>query len=276
MNNDAQIEYWNGPAGQKWVDQSNRLDAMLAPFAHKVLETAAIEADARVLDVGCGAGALTLLASRSAGDILGVDVSEPLLKLARERAREAGSKARFIHADASAFSADSAFDLVISRFGVMFFDDPGKAFSNIRVHLRPGGRMAFMCWQTLQQNDWAYAPLQAGLPLLKEPPPQLDPHAPGPFAFADRDRLKTILAGAGWTGIEIEPFTPDITLPGDSLESSVEFMLQIGPLARLITAQGLDPAIVAHTLKERFAERADQAGRISLQSACWMVSAKAP
>lgn len=275
MNNDAQIDYWNGPAGQKWVDQSNRLDAMLAPFADAVLDAASIKEGERALDVGCGAGILTLRAAEAAGDAasLGVDVSEPLLKLAKRRAADAGSSARFERADASAFASDQAFDLMISRFGVMFFEAPAAAFANIREQVRAGGRMAFMCWQKLPLNDWAFAPLQAALPLLKEAPPQPDPHAPGPFAFADKDRLADILTSAGWKGVAIESFETMVTLPGDDVEASAAFMLKLGPLSRLIAAQDLDSGPIEDALINRLREHVGPDGQVAMKSACWRVTA---
>lgn len=278
MNNDAMIEYWNGEAGQKWVDQSDRLDTMLAPFADKVLEAAAIRPGERALDIGCGAGALTLAATaRSSGQAgsLGVDVSEPLLALARKRAADAGSPSRFEHADASLYEAQDKLDLMISRFGVMFFEEPSAAFANIRAQIRAGGRMAFMCWQGLPLNDWAFAPFQAALPLLKEAPPTPDPTAPGPFAFADKNRLTQLLSDAGWKDITIDSFEPRMALPGDDVESSAEFMLQLGPLSRLIAEQDLDPASIKQAVINRLSESVEADGRVAMQSASWLVCAKA-
>lgn len=278
MNNDAQIDYWNGPAGQKWVDQSNRLDGMLAPFAAEVLNAAALAPNEAALDIGCGAGALTLGATEAAGGTigsLGVDVSEPLLHLAQKRAAERGSKAMFERADASAFSSDQKFDLMISRFGVMFFEDPAAAFRNIRQQIRSEGRMAFMCWQALPLNDWAFAPLQAALPLLNEAPEQPDPHAPGPFAFADKDRLANILSSAGWANVSVDPFETLVTLPGDDVEASAEFMLNLGPLSRLIAAQNLDSAPIEEALTIRLREEKNADGRVAMKSACWLVTARA-
>lgn len=278
MNNDAQIDYWNGPAGQKWVDQSNRLDAMLAPFADAVLQAAAITRNEAALDIGCGAGALTLGATEASGGTtgsLGVDVSEPLLRLAKKRAAETGSSAVFERADASAFRSDEKFDLMISRFGVMFFEDPAAAFENIRQQIRTEGRMAFMCWQALPLNDWAFAPLQAALPLLNEAPEQPDPHAPGPFAFADKDRLAKILKTAGWADLSVDPFETLVTLPGDDVEASAEFMLKLGPLSRLIAAQDLDPAPIEEALTNRLEAEKNSDGRVAMKSACWLVTAKA-
>ncbi len=278
MNNDAMIEYWNGEAGKKWVDQSQRLDTMLAPFADKVLDAAAIQTGERALDIGCGAGILTLGATEQAGGAsgsLGVDVSEPLLALARKRAADAGSSARFEHADASTFEVSDKFDLVISRFGVMFFEDPSAAFANIRSQVRPGGRLAFMCWQALPLNDWAFAPLQAALPLLKETPPMPDPTAPGPFAFADQDRLARLLSDAGWQDITIDPFETQMALPGDDVGSSADFMLQLGPLSRLIAEQELDPAPLREAVINRLNENIQSDGRVAMRATCWLVRANA-
>ncbi|MCR9195932.1 MAG: class I SAM-dependent methyltransferase [Hyphomonas sp.] len=278
MNNDAMIEYWNGAAGQKWVDQSDRLDAMLGQFADGVLDAAAIQTGERALDIGCGAGVLTLGATaQSGGSIgsLGVDVSTPLLALARKRAAEAESPATFEHGDASVYTADDKLDLMISRFGVMFFDDPAAAFANIRAQIRTGGRMAFMCWQALPLNDWAFAPFQAALPLLREAPPSPDPTAPGPFAFADKDRVAGILTEAGWQNSSIEPFETEITLPGDDVETSARFMLQLGPLSRLIAEQDLDPQTILNAVIDKLSEHAETDGRIKMKSACWLVQANA-
>lgn len=278
MNNDAMIEYWNGAAGQKWVDQSDRLDAMLGQFADGVLDAAAIQKGERALDIGCGAGVLTLGATAQSGrsvGSLGVDVSTPLLGLARKRAAEAESPARFEQGDASVYTADDKLDLMISRFGVMFFDEPAAAFANIRAQIRTGGRMAFMCWQALPLNDWAFAPFQAALPLLREAPPSPDPTAPGPFAFADKDRVAGILTEAGWQNSSIEPFETEITLPGDDVETSARFMLQLGPLSRLIAEQDLDPQTILNAVIDKLSEHAETDGRIKMKSACWLVQANA-
>ncbi|MBU2607192.1 MAG: class I SAM-dependent methyltransferase [Alphaproteobacteria bacterium] len=276
MNNADQVEYWNGPAGQKWVDQSDRLDAMLAPFADTVIAAAALKPGEAVMDIGCGAGALTLRAAAVVGagqGALGVDVSAPLIALARARAAEADLPARFELADASAFTAPDPADIVISRFGVMFFDDPAAAFANIRHAVKPGGRLAFACWQALSLNDWALAPLQAAMPFLKEAPAPADPTAPGPFAFQDKDRVAGILSDAGWANVVIEPVEQAIILPGDDTESTAKFMMQLGPLSRLLAAQGIDEAQVEAALIALMQAHKSPEGRIAMKSACWQVSA---
>ena len=275
MNNADQVEYWNGPAGQKWVDQSGRLDAMLAPFADTVIGAAALKPGEAVMDIGCGAGALTLRAAAKVGaehGALGVDVSAPLIALARARAAEAKLPARFELADASAFTAPDPVDIVISRFGVMFFEDPAAAFANIRQSVKPGGRMAFACWQALGVNDWALAPFQAAMPFFKEAPAPADPTAPGPFAFQDRDRVAGILSDAGWANVAIDPVETTITLPGEDVETTARFMMQLGPLARVLGAQGIDPAPVEAALIALMQAHKTPEGRIAMKSACWLVS----
>tara|TARA_R110000850_G_scaffold913_6_gene5497 strand:+ start:34890 stop:35729 length:840 start_codon:yes stop_codon:yes gene_type:complete len=276
MNNEDQVEYWNGPAGQKWVDQSDRLDAMLAPFADTVIAHAGLQPDEFVMDIGCGAGALTLRAAAEAGPqqgALGVDVSAPLISLARERALAAGAPARFELADASTYMASPAADCVISRFGVMFFDDPAAAFANIRQSVRQGGRLAFVCWQALTVNDWALAPLQAAMPFLKEAPAPADPTAPGPFAFQDKDRVARILSDAGWDNVMIDPVETAIVLPGDDAMSTAGFMMQLGPLSRLLETQGIDEAQVRDALIQRLQQHKAADGRVTMKSACWRVTA---
>ena len=279
MPNQNQIDYWNGPAGQKWVDESTRLDRMLAPFAERVLSVAHLNNGEFVLDVGCGAGALSLKAAEQVGNskgVLGIDVSEPLLALAQRRADEVGAPARFLQADASQYVTDQAADAMISRFGVMFFDDPIAAFQNLRQSLRSGGRLTFACWQHLSQNDWAFAPLQAAMPFLKEPPEPTDPNAPGPFAFHDKDRLEGILSGAAWDAIEIEPVEIDMVLPGKDVEDSASFMLQLGPLSRLLKAQDVDPEPVKAALVDLMKQHQTESGAVAMKSASWLLRATKP
>jgi len=279
MSNSDQVDYWNGEAGRKWVAEAERLDAMLAPYAEAVLARAALGSGEQVIDIGCGAGALSLAATAAVGGrpgALGVDVSEPLLALARRRAEAGDSAARFERGDASTYRPDTAADAVLSRFGVMFFDAPAAAFGNIRSFARPGGRLVFACWQALARNDWAFAPLQAALPLLKAPPPQPDPHAPGPFAFQDRDRVAAILGEAGWAAVEIEPFTPTMHLPGDNVAETAGFMMRLGPLSRLLAEQEIDETRVLDALVERLAQDLGPDGRVAMNAAAWIVHAHRP
>ena len=199
-------QYWNGRPASVWVAEAERLDSMLAPFGRRLLAAAALQPGERVLDVGCGNGAVSLEAARavgSGGRVTGLDLSAPMLGLARRRAEDQGVDVDFVQGDAQTTSFDRPFDVVVSRFGVMFFDDPEAAFANLATAVRPGGRMLFVCWQEMFANEWVAVPASAmvahvGLPELPEP------GAPGPFSLADADRTKSLLDSAGWSEVTVE------------------------------------------------------------------------
>src|SRR5437764_11189938 len=186
--NAYQVADWNGQSGERWVAYQARLDAMLAVFGQAAIEAAAPAAGERVLDVGCGAGASSLaLAARvgAGGQVLGVDISEPLIARARALTPQ-DTPVLFRVADASSAELpEGAFDILFSRFGVMFFDDPTGAFAHMRRALKPGARVAFVCWRGMAENDWVRLPSGAikGIVPPTAPP---DPEAPGPFSFGDR------------------------------------------------------------------------------------------
>lgn len=277
MSNEDQIDYWNGEAGRKWTEQAERLDAMLAPFAEAVIAHADLKSGEFVIDIGCGAGALSLLAAEKVGadkGVLGVDVSAPMLGLAANRAQQAGLPARFERADASTYASSLKADAVISRFGIMFFDDPVAAFANILANTAPGGRLAFACWQALPVNDWAFAPVRAALPFLKSPPEPGEPDAPGPFAFQDRDRTTRLLSEAGWQDVEITPCELNMVMPGNDVATSAKFMLQLGPLSRLLATQEIDPQPVEAALQDLLSSHRDADGRVAMHAASWLVSAR--
>lgn len=203
--NAYQVADWNGQSGERWVANQARLDAMVEVFGQAAIEAAAPATDERVLDVGCGAGASSrALAARvgAGGQVLGVDISEPLIDRARTLARQ-DTPALFQVADASSAELpQGAFDILFSRFGVMFFDDPTAAFAHMRRALRPGGRVAFVCWRGAAENDWVRLPMGALMGIV--PPSALpDPEAPGPFSFGDRERVARILTAAGFTDIAL-------------------------------------------------------------------------
>lgn len=273
MDNSAQLDYWNGKAGENWAAEAERLDAMLAPFIEAVLDAADIKGGESVLDVGCGSGALSL-AALGAGPVTGVDVSAPMLALARKRA-EGQDKVSFVEADASSWQADTAFDRLISRYGIMFFADPEAAFVNLHAQMRPGARLAFVCWQPLEYNAWALAPLRAALSLTDERPEPPEPGAPGPFAFEDAARTTAILEGAGWKQVSAAPWSGQLQLPGNSVSEAAAFATLMGPTARLIAELELDADQVRQTVEARLGEYAGQDGRVRLDAAAWVVTAEA-
>jgi SAM-dependent methyltransferase len=276
--NAEQITYWNEESGAKWVAHEAHVDAQIAPLGLAAMERAEVAEGESVLDVGCGCGESSLqLANRvgPAGSVTGLDVSAVMLERARERARAAGlTNLRFENADAQTFGFDAAhFDLLFSRFGVMFFDDPTAAFANLRSALGPGGRLAFVCWQEIRRNPWMLVPVLAAAPHVELPPPPAE-GAPGPFAFAQVDRVRGILEAAGFEAIAIDPLESELTLAGGGdLERAVEFALQMGPAGRIL--RGVDDTTrgrVRESVREALAPHATSEG-VRLGCSAFIVSA---
>src|SRR5687768_3504342 len=198
---DEQSRLWNGPSGRAWVEAQDLLDRVLQPFEDILLEAVAARAPARVLDVGCGTGSTTLAIARrlgTAGRCTGVDISEPMLALARARAEREGSLARFIRADAEQYEFEpGSADLIVSRFGVMFFDDPVRAFANLRHAAAAAAAMRCIAWRGATENPFMTAAERAAAPLLPNLPARR-PDGPGQFAFGSSDKVTAILAASGW------------------------------------------------------------------------------
>lgn len=281
--NAYQIADWNGQSGQRWVANQARLDAVVAVFGQAALEAAAPAKGERVLDVGCGAGASSLaLATRvgPGGQVLGMDISEPLIGLARALAPQE-TPALFRVADASSAELpEGAFDILFSRFGVMFFDDPTGAFAHMRRALRPGGRVAFVCWRGAAENDWVRLPMGAIKGILPPSAPP-DPEAPGPFSFGDRGRVSRILTAAGFTDIAIAPF--DAAVPfGEggtrdaAIDDAVRMALEVGPLSRALADQPDDVrARASAAVRAVFAGLPGERS-VMIDGAAWIVMARNP
>jgi SAM-dependent methyltransferase len=273
-DNTQQIEFWNGPSGERWAALNETTERSLSFITAALMPFAAAKPGERVLDVGCGCGATTLALSRAVGPTglcRGIDISRPMLEAARRRAKGNGEIA-FVEADAARYHFEPEYDLAFSRFGVMFFADPIGAFANIRSALKPTGRLAFVCWRALQENAWAARPLASAMDLLPPQPP-FDPHAPGPFAFADHDRLLAILASAGFRDPAANRLDTLMNM-GATLEDAVAAALSIGPLSR--AAMELDDAArdtVRGRVRGVLAEFETPAG-ICPPAACWLVSAR--
>lgn len=276
--NADQIAYWNNSAGATWAALQDRLDRQIEPLGQRAMDAGAPKAGEQVLDIGCGCGQTSLeLAQRVGpnGQVLGVDISEPMLEVARRRGGEAGlANVSFLAADAQTRAfPPGGFDLAFSRFGVMFFDDPTAAFRNIAAALRPDGRLAFVCWRPLAENPWMGAPMQAALSLLPPMPPPADPTAPGPFAFADPERLRGILAAAGLTDIDIAPH--DQMIGGNDLDETVAMSLRVGPLGAVLRENPELKDGVVGAIREALARHLTPQG-VMLASATWIVTAKRP
>ncbi len=276
--NAEQIEFWNGEAGAKWTDFNPQLDRMLAPLSAVVIDRAAPATGEQVLDVGCGCGATTVeLARRVApgGAVTGVDVSTPMLAMARQRAADEALAVTLVNADAETHALpEAAFDLAFSRFGVMFFNDSEAAFANIARALRPGGRLTFVCWQAVTLNPWVSIPLAAVRPLIPdfEPP---HPEAPGPFAFANGERVEGILRAAGFSEVTLKPHQSAVAVGEGDLDACVQGILKLGPVSRLLR-EASDETIAAAAAAVREAVAPYHTGEtLKMDSATWIVSARA-
>ena len=278
--NTDQAERWNsGEDLAHWLDNQARYDRMNEPFTALILDAAAFRSGAQVLDVGCGCGGTTLAAARliTPGQAVGVDLSGPMLARARARAEAAGlGNAVFQQGDAQVHPFGPArFDTVISRFGTMFFADPVAAFANVRSAVRPGGRLIFVCWQPLAANQWLLVP---GAALAEHlPPPGFGSgDGPGMFAFADPDRVRPILAAAGWRDIEITSEPRSILVGGGgSVDDAVEF-LRTGSMGRMMLA-GADADTVDRavaSVRAALTPYADAEG-VHLDAGVWLVQAAA-
>ncbi len=277
MSNHEQSTYWNEQAGPRWAAMQRDLDAQLAPFGVAAADTLGLAPGACVLDVGCGAGATSLMLAERVrpGEVVGVDISAPLLERAQQRAVGI-DHLRFELADAQSFAFNPAtYDAAFSRFGVMFFEDPVQAFGNLRRALRPEGKLGFVCWRALRENPSFTLPLEAGRPFLTEPPEDSEPGGPGPFAFADQDRLRAILEGAGYRHIEIAAHDADLVFAGRSdLDGAVELAMQVGPLSRhVVSLDEPTRARIRLAVRDAFAPHHGPAGVI-LPSATWVVTAR--
>jgi SAM-dependent methyltransferase len=278
--NADQVAYWNDKAGETWTTFQERIDAVFTPLTQAAIAAAAPAPGEHVIDIGCGCGATVLELARRVtpgGTVLGADISLPMLARATERVARAGlTNVELIVADAQTHAfPPAATDLLFSRFGVMFFADPAAAFANLRLAMREGGRLAFVCWRPMAENTWFSVPLDAARALLPPQPPP-DPQAPGPFAFAEPGRIRDILGAAGWSEIDITPANAAMPIAGPGeLPRAVEFATRVGILARLL-------AEADHATREAVREAVAQALRphdgpegIVLGGAVWIVSAKA-
>jgi SAM-dependent methyltransferase len=231
----SQTELWNGASGRRWVAQQAALDRALEPFGAAALQHGGIQPGHRVLDVGTGCGATALAIAGmvgAAGHVCGIDISQPMLELARQRAAGADNIA-LLEGDAQSFAFTGRFDVVYSRFGVMFFADPRAAFRNLRSALLPNGRLIFVSWRCLEDNPWVHVPLSVARSVWPQMPSLPNDDGPGPLALADRERVVDILSSAGFRQIGIERFDAHVSF-GGSLDEAVEFAIAGGPLARLL------------------------------------------
>lgn len=273
-SNADQTALWNGTSGHAWVDHQATLDRMFAPFEAILTDAMRAGKGQRVLDVGCGTGAVTLAAARHAddGECLGVDISAPMLALARDLAARLGVPARFVEGDAQTYAfAPASIDCFLSRFGVMFFDDPVAAFANIRRAARPGAGLAFAAFRSPAENDFLTTAPRAAAPLLPALP-MTKPDAPGQFAFADGERVRSILSAGGWSAVELKPVDLPCTVNEDDL---MAYVTRLGPVGTALRqADAATARKVTDVLRQAFARFVD-GGTARFSTACWLATARA-
>ncbi len=273
-----QATLWNGSAGSAWVDAQAVMDPMLRPFQDLLVESlsAGGSVPGRVLDVGCGTGSTTVaIAQRlgASGRATGIDISAPMLAAARARAERQGAQVSFIHADAQTHAFEPAsFDRIVSRFGVMFFEDPVHAFTNLRTAASDGSELQCIAWRSPADNPFMTTAKRAAAPLLPDLP-AYQPDAPGQFAFADPQRVERILNESGWTAIDVRPVDVSCVLPEEDL---TRHLIRLGPLGRAL--EQLDEqrrTRVIETIRAAF-DAYVRGAEVRFTAACWVISARAP
>ena len=279
MANEDQIAHWSGTGGEHWADQYERYDRMLAPFAGRILDALKPAPGERVIDVGCGNGALSLAVAprlMPGGETVGVDIATPMLERARQRALDAGiGNASFVQADAQVATLEAAsFDAWISRFGIMFFDHPEVAFTNLTSALRPGGRVAFTCWRDLLVNEWLMVPAEAALQHI--PMPDLgEAGRPGPFSLADPGRIQALLSGAGLMDVSVTEVDEPTWMGADGPDT-LSFLRQTEMAAALFEGVSDDDATRAWAAVADTMEGHAGPEGVVLNGSAWLVSARRP
>jgi SAM-dependent methyltransferase len=270
-----QSAMWNGPSGAAWIEAQETLDAMFRPFENVLLEGIPAGSPLRVLDIGCGTGATTLATARrlgAGGRALGLDVSAPMLEVARRRADRARAAAEFLTADAQDHAFDGAsFDVFISRFGVMFFADPVRAFANLRGAATAGAKLRAITWRAVEENPFMTTAERAAAPLLPALPPRRA-NGPGQFAFAEPAAVERILTAAGWNDVAHHRLDVVCALPAKSLD---EYVTKLGPVAQYLP-QLDEPSRtrIIDTVLAAFQPYV-HGDEVRYTAACWLLSATA-
>jgi len=275
--NDGYI-YWNGEGGDIWLRNMDRIEANFVALTRYLLAHAAARPGEQVLDVGCGGGQTSRALAQAVspdGTVLAVDISEPILRVARQH-HGAVANLTFLQADAGNADLGTArFDLLFSRFGVMFFADPAAAFTNLYRAVKPNGRMVFLCWRAMGENAWIAASTTAAVAALGEehrPVPPADPRAPGPFAFADADYVRGILRGAGFGTVAIDPLDEAMHL-GD-LDTALDHLKSMSPISQALPTVSADRQNAVDAAMRDALRRYLVDGEVRAPSATWLVTAR--
>lgn len=270
---------WAGSSGELWYVNRARLDRMLLPLGRVAIAEADVKPGEAILDIGCGPGTTCFTLAQQAGDsgeVTGIDISPQLLEAANSDPRKS-SNVHFLLGDAATAALPSAhFDLLFSRFGVMFFDDPIAAFTHLRTALKPDGRLVFLCWRSVPENEWTRLPFSASRHILDFP--ETHPLLPGPFAFADPDHVRTILASAGFSRIAVSPFDDDVTFGEgathiEAIDDAVDHLCGLGMLARAMSTQPEETqAAIRNAVRAALSEK-PPTPFVRLGAATWIVTA---
>jgi len=276
--NIKQRQFWSGAGGDVWVNKQREMDIMLNPLGDRVIERLDLKSDAKIIDIGCGCGATTLEIAKkiTQGEILGVDISEPMLDKAAETAREMSlSNISFEVKDVQVdVMPQNYFDVAFSRFGVMFFEDPFEAFKNIHSSLKEDGLLSFVCWQNASLNPWQSLSIQVIKEFLDLPAPA--PKSPGPFAFEDKTYLEEILRESGFKGLETLDNQEDIVMfSGKSIREACEDYLTINPVVTEMLKNS-KPELTEEILEALVIKFSNfhQNDGLLFPSATWIVTAK--
>ena len=276
--NQGQVDAWNGGESVHYVTYADRYDRQLANFSTSLVNRAAPSPDDTVLDVGCGCGVTTLMLAERVQRVLGLDISQPLVEIANRRALEAGvGTADFVVADAQTHDfADGEFTLIVSQFGLMFFDAPEQAFANLRRALAPGGRLSFVCWQGLETNEWLTVVSRAVERYCDLPEFGGRAGGPGMFALKQPDETVALLEAAGFVEVEVEPVVTTVLLAGGgTVDDSLEFLLGMGMVRGLLERLAdAERERAVEEVRSTLAERYEPDVGVTLGAAGWIVSAR--
>ena len=271
MRAEDQAEYWNRVAGPTWAADQSLIDAAFRDYSHALLAHANPRPGERVIDVGCGCGTTTIAAARRCGFATGLDISRPMLQQARRLARAAAVAAEFLEVDAASHRRqDGSIDLIISQFGLMFFDSPRQAFSNMFRWLSPGGRLVALCWQNADNNPWLMLPGQVARAYVDVPTAHIEDSAI--FSLGEAGSLVTLLVDAGFSEVRLKSIAYPLRVEG-ALERGFYFFVERAPLtSSLMSVDGATCDTALQALRDAIAVHHDGTG-VALTGAAWLVEA---
>ncbi len=266
---------WNGPSGNVWVEEQPLLDEVLRPMQDLLLQGLPAGSGGRVLDVGCGTGGTTVALARRLGPqgrYVGVDISEPMVTAARERAEREGAAATFVQGDAQEYPFEpGSFDSVVSRFGVMFFDDFVRAFTNLRRAAADGAGLRMVVWRGAEENPFMTTAERAAAPLLPDLPAR-PKDGPGQFALAAPERVREVLDRSGWAEGDVQPYNVPCAFPSADL---VRYFTRLGPLGQVMPdVDEPTRTRLVETVRAAFEPFVD-GPRVRFTAACWVMTARA-